>query len=170
MSGLPILSLITFLPLLGALVIAVLPSDNFNLIRRAALGTALATWFLSLILLAVFARSQPGFQFKEAVDWIPSFGIQYKLGVDGLSVLMVALTTTLSWISILASGPIHDRLKGYMITFLVLEAAHRLLLVECIVGKLVHHVSLFEPEQPGLHALGLKERRRRIQKPYDLLR
>jgi NADH-quinone oxidoreductase subunit M len=122
MSGLPILSLITFLPLLGALLIAVLPSQNPDLIRRTALGTALATWVLSLILLVVFARTQAGFQFKEAADWIPSFGIQYKLGVDGLSVLMVVLTTTLSWISILASfGPIKFRVKEYMISFLVLE-------------------------------------------------
>ena len=69
-----------------------------------------------------FASGQPGFQYKEAFDWIPSFGIQYKVGVDGLSVLMVVLTTTLTWISILASfGPIKDRVKGYMISFLVLE-------------------------------------------------
>ena len=121
MSGLPILSLITFLPLLGALLIAVLPSQYPDLIRRTALGTALA-WVLSLILLVAFARTQAGFQFKEAADWIPSFGIQYKLGVDGLSVLMVVLTTTLSWISILASfGPIKVRVKEYMISFLVLE-------------------------------------------------
>jgi len=122
MSGLPILSLITFLPLLGAVLIAVLPSGDPNLIRRTALGTALATWVLSLILLVAFARTQAGFQFTEAADWIPSFGIQYKLGVDGLSVLMVVLTTTLSWISILASfGPIKFRVKEYMISFLVLE-------------------------------------------------
>jgi NADH-quinone oxidoreductase subunit M len=122
MFGLPILSLITFLPLLGALVIAVLPANDPNLVRRTALGTALATWLLSLILLAVFARGQAGFQFKEALDWIPSFGIQFKLGVDGLSVLMVVLTTTLSWISILASfGPIKMRVKEYMVSFLVLE-------------------------------------------------
>jgi NADH-quinone oxidoreductase subunit M len=122
MSGLPILSLITFLPLLGALLIAVLPSSDPNLIRRTALGTALATWALSLVLLAAFALGQAGFQFKEAADWIPSFGIQYKLGVDGLSILMVVLTTTLTWISILASfGPIKDRVKGYMVSFLVLE-------------------------------------------------
>jgi NADH-quinone oxidoreductase subunit M len=122
MSSLPILTLITFMPLLGALLIAVLPSSQPNLIRRAALGTALVTWVLSLILLVAFTSKQAGFQFKEALDWIPSFGIQYKLGVDGLSVLMVVLTTTLSWISILASfGPIKDRVKGYMVSFLVLE-------------------------------------------------
>jgi NADH-quinone oxidoreductase subunit M len=122
MFGLPILSLITFLPLLGALLIATLPAGNPNLVRRVALGTSLLAWVLSLLLLVAFALGKAGFQFKEAADWIPSFGIQYKLGVDGLSVLMVVLTTTLSWISILASfGPIKDRVKEYMISFLVLE-------------------------------------------------
>ncbi len=118
----PILSLITFLPLLGALIIAAIPSANVVLIRRAALTTALIAWLLSLALLAAFAFGPAGFQFREVADWIPSFGIQYKLGVDGLSVLMVALTTTLTWISILASfGPIKTRVKEYMISFLVLE-------------------------------------------------
>ncbi|MGD0862037.1 MAG: NADH-quinone oxidoreductase subunit M [Candidatus Limnocylindrales bacterium] len=122
MSGLPILSLITFLPVLGALLIVVLPAGNPNLVRRTALVTSLATWALSLVLLAWFALGPGGFQFKETADWIPSFGIQYKLGVDGLSVLMVVLTTTLSWVSILASfGPIKVRVKEYMISFLVLE-------------------------------------------------
>jgi NADH-quinone oxidoreductase subunit M len=122
MSGLPILSLITFTPLLGALLIAFLPSSQPNLIRRVALGTALVTWVLSLILFVAFTSKQVGFQFKEAADWIPSFGIQYKVGVDGISLLMVLLTTTLTWISILASfGPIKDRVKGYMVSFLVLE-------------------------------------------------
>jgi NADH-quinone oxidoreductase subunit M len=58
----------------------------------------------------------------ETVDWIPIFGIQYKLGADGLSVALVVLTTTLSWISILASfKPIQTRIKEYMISFLILE-------------------------------------------------
>ena len=72
--------------------------------------------------MAAFAFGPAGFQFIEAIDWIPTFGIQYKVGVDGLSVLMVVLTTTLTWISILASfKPIKDRVKEYMISFLVLE-------------------------------------------------
>jgi NADH-quinone oxidoreductase subunit M len=118
----PILSLITFFPLVGAIVIAALPYDNAVLIRRVALLTALVTWALSIALLVAFALGPAGFQFMEAATWIPSFGIQYKLGVDGLSVLMVVLTTTLSWISILASfDPIKNRVKEYMISFLVLE-------------------------------------------------
>jgi NADH-quinone oxidoreductase subunit M len=122
MTGLPILSLITFLPLAGAIVVAFVPSRYPDAIRRIALATALLAWLLSLVLLAVFVSGQAGFQFKETIDWIPSFGIQYKVGVDGLSVLMVVLTTTLTWISILASfGPIRERVKEYMISFLVLE-------------------------------------------------
>jgi NADH-quinone oxidoreductase subunit M len=119
--ALPILSLITFTPLVGALALAAIPSFQEKLIRRTALGFALLAWGLSLLLLVAFALGPAGFQFMETVDWIPAFGIQYKLGVDGLSVLMVVLTTTLTWISILASGPIKDRVKGYMISFLVLE-------------------------------------------------
>jgi NADH-quinone oxidoreductase subunit M len=119
---LPILTVITITPLVGALVVAAIPSRYVDAIRWTALGFALAAWGLSLVLLAAFAFGPAGFQFQESVDWIPAFGIQYKLGVDGLSILMVVLTTTLSWISILASfGPIKDRVKGYMISFLVLE-------------------------------------------------
>jgi NADH-quinone oxidoreductase subunit M len=119
---LPILTVITITPLVGALVVAAIPSRYVDAIRWTALGFALAAWGLSLVLLAAFAFGPAGFQFQESVDWIPAFGIQYKLGVDGLSILMVVLTTTLSWISILASfGPIKDRVKGYMISFLILE-------------------------------------------------
>src|SRR5450759_423230 len=118
----PVLSLIILTPLVGALLIAVLPSNEAHLIRRTALAFALLAWVFSLVLLAAFAFGPAGFQFVEATDWIPTFGIQYKVGVDGLSVLMVVLTTTLTWISILASfKPIKDRVKGYMISFLVLE-------------------------------------------------
>jgi NADH-quinone oxidoreductase subunit M len=120
--NLPILSLITFTPLVGAVAVAALPSRYPDLIRRTALGFALLAWFMSLGLLAAYAFGPTGFQYVEAHNWIPTFGIQYKVGIDGLSILMVVLTTTLSWISILASfGPIKDRVKGYMVSFLVLE-------------------------------------------------
>src|SRR4029453_3690094 len=63
-----------------------------------------------------------GFHYGETYDWIPAFGIQYKLGVDGLSLALVVLTTTMTWISILASfKPIQTRIKEYMISFLILE-------------------------------------------------
>jgi NADH-quinone oxidoreductase subunit M len=121
-TELPILSVITFLPLAGAILIALIPRSAVDAQRWVALGTALATWVVSLLLLVGFAPGRPGFLYQEAMDWIPAFGIQYKVGVDGLAVALVVLTTTLTWISILASfGPIRDRVKEYMISFLVLE-------------------------------------------------
>jgi NADH-quinone oxidoreductase subunit M len=116
-----ILTVVTFLPLVGALVIAVLPTRQT---RPVALGFALATWVVSLLLLVGYLPGRPGpqFQYVEAYDWIPVFGIQYKLGVDGLSAALVVLTTTLTWICILASWtPIQTRIKEFMISFLVLE-------------------------------------------------
>jgi NADH-quinone oxidoreductase subunit M len=119
LDGLPLLTAVTFLPLLGALVIAFLP---LAAVRPVALATALLTWVVSLVLLVAFEPAGAEFQFVEVVDWIPLFGIQYKLGIDGLSLILVVLTTTLTWISILASwNPIQTRIKEYMISFLILE-------------------------------------------------
>jgi NADH-quinone oxidoreductase subunit M len=118
-STIPILSVVTFLPLAGAILLAALP---VTAARPVALGTALLTWIVSLLLLIGYLPSSAPFQYTETWDWIPAFGIQYKLGVDGLSAAMVVLTTTLTWIAILASfGPIQTRIKEYMISFLVLE-------------------------------------------------
>jgi NADH-quinone oxidoreductase subunit M len=121
-SDFPILTIVTFLPLVGAIVVAVAPSGYA---RPLALGTAILTWVFSLLLLIGFSGTPDRgglFQFVVAADWIPLFGIQYKMGVDGLSVILVVLTTTLTWISILASfGPIKTRIKEYMASFLILE-------------------------------------------------
>jgi len=118
-SSLPILSLVTFLPLAGAILVAVLPRTAS---RPVALAAALLTWVVSLMLLIGYLPGRPGFEFVEQASWIPLFGIQYKLGVDGLSLVLVVLTTTLTWISILASfRPIQERIKEYMVSFLILE-------------------------------------------------
>ena len=121
-EGVPILSLITFVPLAGALLLAFVPRQRPDLVRIGALATALLSFALSLLLLASFDREASGFQFVETADWIPAFGIQYKMGVDGIALVLVVLTTTLTWVSILASfGPIQERVKEYMISFLILE-------------------------------------------------
>jgi NADH-quinone oxidoreductase subunit M len=121
-SSFPLLSIIVFLPLVGAIVVGV---ASETVARPVALFFALVTWVFSLLLVIGFSPSGPRgglFQYVEVAQWIPFFGIQYKLGADGLSVLLVVLTTTLSWISILASfKPIQTRIKEYMISFLVLE-------------------------------------------------
>jgi NADH-quinone oxidoreductase subunit M len=122
LTSLPLVTIVTFLPLLGALVVAFMPSSRPNAARYAALGFALAAWVVSLLMLAVFVSGTAGFQFTETMPWIPMFGINYAVGVDGLSMVLVVLTTTLTWISILASfSPIQNRVKEYMVSFLVLE-------------------------------------------------
>ncbi len=119
MNGTPILTEIVFSPLVGALIIGFLPA---RYARPLALATALVTFVLSLAAAASFVAGAAGFQFKEELSWIPAFGIEYKLGVDGLSLALVVLTTTLMWVSILASfRPIQTRIKEYMISFLILE-------------------------------------------------
>ena len=119
-GDIPILTIVTFTPLLGALLVAAAPSRHA---RSLALAASLVAWVVSLLLLIGFEpNSARPFQFVQALDWIPLFGIQYKVGVDGLSLILVVLTTTLSWISILASfSPIKDRIKEYMVSFLILE-------------------------------------------------
>ncbi len=122
LAGIPIISIVVFLPLAGALLIAFVPRRFERAVKALALLTALAAWVVSLVILVAYLPSIGGFQFGETADWIPAFGIQYKVGVDGLSVALVVLTTTLTWISILASfGPIKERVKEFMISFLILE-------------------------------------------------
>jgi len=118
-NDIPILSIVTFLPLVGALLVAFLPASSA---RSVALAFAVLTCIISLFLLLGYLPGRPGFQFVETYAWIPAFGIQYQLGADGLSIALVVLTTTLTWISILASfKPIKTRIKEYMISFLILE-------------------------------------------------
>jgi NADH-quinone oxidoreductase subunit M len=119
LSAIPILSIVTFLPLLGAIVVAILPA---TMARPVALAFALLAWVVSLVMLVGYVPGDPGFQLGEELDWIPLFGIQYKLGLDGMSAALVVLTTTLTWICILASfKPIQHRIKEFMVSFLVLE-------------------------------------------------
>ena len=125
MSGLPILSLLTFLPLVGALFILSIRGDNETVAlnaRSVALWTTGINFFLSLYIWFNFDPSTADFQFVEKVEWMPVLGLQYHMGIDGISMLFVLLTTLLSPICILASWEaIQTRVKEYMISFLVLE-------------------------------------------------
>ncbi len=119
-TGLPILSLIVFSPLVGVLALLLIPGDNHRLIRWVALIAALASFGFSLALLG-YQTGGPEFQYRESLRWIPAFGINYLLGVDGISVVLVLLTTVLSVVAILYSwGPIQVRVKEYYATMLLL--------------------------------------------------
>tara|TARA_R110002072_G_scaffold53841_8_gene141748 strand:+ start:3783 stop:5297 length:1515 start_codon:yes stop_codon:yes gene_type:complete len=125
MIDFPILTLTTFLPLIGALAILLIRGDEKIVARNAratALWTSLATFVVSIFLWVGFDNSTADFQFVEKVAWIPSFGLNYHMGVDGISVFFVILSTFLTPICILASWEsIQHRVKEYMIAFLVLE-------------------------------------------------
>jgi NADH-quinone oxidoreductase subunit M len=122
--GFPVLSLITWLPLVGCGVILAVRGDEETVAANArwtALWTSLIVLALSLVLWADWNPSTPGFQFVESVPWLPDYG-GYGMGVDGISVLFVLLSTLLTPICILSSWEVIQRyVREYMITFLVLE-------------------------------------------------
>ncbi len=121
----PLLSLVTFLPLVGAGIILAVRGDAAAVAQNArwtALWTSLITFLVSLFLWFGFDQSSAAFQFVEQVDWLPDFGIGYHMGVDGISVLFVLLSTVLTPLCILASWEaIGTRVREYMIAFLILE-------------------------------------------------
>ncbi len=117
----PLLSLITFLPAVGAAGLLVLPRKRQDLIRGAALGVSVLTFLLSLKLFTDFQVGVGQMQFVEEMAWIPSFGIRYKLGIDGISLFLVLLTTFLTAIAIGASTGVVHRIKEYMVAMLLLE-------------------------------------------------
>ncbi|HEX9121468.1 MAG TPA: NADH-quinone oxidoreductase subunit M [Terriglobales bacterium] len=121
-----ILSIILFTPMVGALVLLFMPKENKNAIRWVANIFALAGLVVSIPLIPMFwaVKDQPGFKFIEgaANTWIPSIGAGYYMGIDGISFLLILLTTLLGWISILSSWEaIQDRVKEYYIWFLLLQ-------------------------------------------------
>jgi NADH-quinone oxidoreductase subunit M len=121
-----ILSIILFAPLLGALVLLFVPKENKDAIRWIANIFALGGFLISLPLVTAFwdKRFEPGFKFVEGApnNWIPSIGAGYVLGIDGISFLLIMLTTLLGWISILSSWTaIENRVKEYYIWFLFLQ-------------------------------------------------
>ncbi|MBI3645315.1 MAG: NADH-quinone oxidoreductase subunit M [Acidobacteriales bacterium] len=121
-----ILSIILFTPLLGALILLFVPKENKAAIRWIANLFALGGFLISLPLVPMFwaQRFEPGFKFMEgaANNWIPSIGAGYVLGIDGISFLLIMLTTLLGWVSILSSWTaIEERVKEYYVWFLVLQ-------------------------------------------------
>ncbi len=115
------LSLITFVPLAGAAIVAFAPQ---RLARVIALGASLVAFALSLALLAGFDAAQAGYQFVESAPWIPQFGIGYKMGVDGISVWLILLTTFIFPIALWFSGEsIRERERAYYALMLLMETA-----------------------------------------------
>ena len=125
MADWPILSIVTFLPLAGVLFLALVRGDEENIAansRLVALWVSGFTFFVSLYLWFAFDSNATGYQFEEQVDWIKGGGISYHLGIDGISMPFILLSTFLTPLAILASWKaIQYRVRDYMIAFLVLE-------------------------------------------------
>jgi NADH-quinone oxidoreductase subunit M len=121
-----ILSIILFTPLVGALVLLFVPKENKDAVRWIANLFSLGGFLVSLPLVPMFwaQRFEPGFKFIEGTpnNWIPSIGAGYVIGIDGISFLLIMLTTLLGWISILSSWTaIENRVKEYYVWFLILQ-------------------------------------------------
>ena len=127
MSHWPLLSLVTFLPLVGAAFILMARGEDAVVARNArfiALWTSVIVFALSVLLWIEFDPSTAAFQFVERADWISlgGFTITYHMGIDGISLFFVILSTLLTFLSIVSSWEvIQVRVKEYMIAFLVLE-------------------------------------------------
>lgn len=116
-----ILTLLTFIPVIGAGIILLLPGKAVDAIRWVALVATGICVILAVWLFMAFDRSAAGMQFMVQASWIPSFNIQYFMGIDGLSVSMVLLTALLGFLCIPASWSINRGVKGYFALFLLLE-------------------------------------------------
>ncbi|MFP5309794.1 MAG: NADH-quinone oxidoreductase subunit M [Actinomycetes bacterium] len=113
------LTLTLFLPLLGAVVVGL--SDDERTARLVALVASAAAFVASLVVVARFDVGNPDLQLAETFTWIPSFGASFSLAVDGISLLLVVLTTFFTPLILLASGNVTERVKGYLAAFLALE-------------------------------------------------
>ena len=118
-----LLTVITFLPLLSVLALLLLRSEDHTWIRRIALAASLAEFAVSLFLLAGFSAASPNYQFEENHGWIGPY-IHYHIGVDGISLFLVLLTTFLTPLAILCSwNSIQQNVKGFFLSLLVIETA-----------------------------------------------
>ena len=118
----PLVSIVTFLPGVAGLVLLLLPRRAAGALRPAGLAVAVATFLLSLPLYFGFDAELIGYQFEESARWMPTLGVSYHVGIDGISLLLVLLTTFLMPLALASAwGSIEDRIKEFVATMLILE-------------------------------------------------
>lgn len=117
----PILSLLTFIPLIGAIAVLMMPKEKPDLIKWMGLGFTFVVGLLSILLAVQFNPALPGFQFQEKFSWIPQVNVFYHMGVDGISVPLIALTGLVTFLAGIASWGINKRVKEYWVLYLFLE-------------------------------------------------
>ncbi len=119
----PLLSALILVPLLTAGLIGLVPSAKRREQRATAMAGAAVTFVLSVVVLVRFSSGEGGFQLGEVYGWVPEYGINYRVGIDGVSLFLVLLTTLLMPLVVLAAWEHADRAKGFFGSLLVLEAA-----------------------------------------------
>ena len=122
MPSVPLLTLLIAIPAVSAVIVALLPATSRSMIRAVSLLGSVVTFAVSLAMLARF-QVQAGFQLVESAAWIPQWGISYRLGVDGISLFLVLLTTFILPLTLLAGWEQSERVKGYYACLLSMEAA-----------------------------------------------
>ena len=128
-----ILSLLIWIPILGAIVVAFLPRDNENLVRYTSAAVTGLQFIVAIVLWRKFDPSNGSMQFMERYEWIPSLNITYILGVDGLSLPMVLLTAMLFFIGVFVSWNIKKAVKGYFALYLLLNAGVVGVFLSCLL-------------------------------------
>ncbi|MGE4280708.1 MAG: NADH-quinone oxidoreductase subunit M [Magnetospirillum sp.] len=170
MTDWPLLSLTTFLPLVGALFILAIRGEAQVVARNArnvALLTSVATFVVSLFILGYFDGASAEFQLKESAVWLPGTVISYSMGVDGISVWFVLLSTFLTPICILSSiGAVETRVKEYMVAFLVLETM--MVGMFCALDMVLFYVFFEGVLLPMFIIIGVWGGARRVYAAYKL--
>ena len=115
------LTLITFLPIIGVILLAFFPKENEGAIKQTALAVAAADFLLSLSLWTNFDNSSHNMQFGLNISWIESWGINYHIGLDGISLLLYVMTTFLTMLCIIASWEVKKHIREYMMAMLALS-------------------------------------------------
>ena len=123
LSQIPILSLVTYIPLVGALaIIFLIPKEKTGLIKAFATFVAAVDLAVSLPLWWAFDRAKDGYQFVEKASWIPSLGVNYHFGIDGITLVLILLTTIIGLIAVYCSySAITERQKEYYVLLLLLQ-------------------------------------------------
>jgi proton-translocating NADH-quinone oxidoreductase chain M len=161
-----ILSLILVLPLIGTVILFFIPSSNKSLLRSTALNFSCLTFVLSLILWVFFNKSTAAFQYVEKFFWIPILNLNFPIGVDGISLFFILLTTLLIPICLLASwDSIQFDLKKYLIAFLIMEFF--LIGVFCVLDLLLFYIFFESVLIPMFLIIGIwGSRERKIRAAY----
>jgi NADH-quinone oxidoreductase subunit M len=122
MNDVSLLTMVTFLPILGAILLLFINREKKDMLKGFTLLITLITFFVSIFLYTGFDLKDPGMQFVEMAPWVPDYGISYHVGIDGISLFLILLTTFLSVICVLACWKdVQERVKEFMICLLFLE-------------------------------------------------